>query len=158
MTDPVQLDYRAVRRQATIAAAPIGAVLAGLVTAACLRSVPRESLGLMLIAGAMLGGGAGLAGFWRLAVPRKGTFSLMLAPFAGLAAGLFAHLCVWILFVVATDWMSVDATTNLAATFGFTITMMALSVVLVGAVSLPLAVLAALGLTIWSRSRMARAA
>jgi hypothetical protein len=156
MTDPS--DFPRLRRRATIAAAVLGAGLAGLVTAACLRTLPRDGLGLMLIAGAMLGGGAGLAGFWRLAVPRNGSFSLALAPLAGIAAGLAAHFCVWVIFFVATDWMSIDAAANLAAAFGFTITMMALSVVLVGAVSLPLAVLASLGLTLWCRARMRHAA
>jgi hypothetical protein len=142
----------------TVAAALLAAAAAAVVGLSIAGGISRDAVGIGLFSGGIVGSAVGMGFFWRLLVPRGGSYSVPFSILAGLLAAIAAHIIAWLGFLVAVSIASAQSLPDLAEAFGFSISMLATSVILAGMVTIPAGIAVAVVVTVWCRWRRSRTA
>jgi len=150
-------EYGRLVLRGTLLAGAGGLIAAGAILGYLLGGIPTDLYGRSLLAGGLFGGAVASAILWRCLVPRRGGFSIALAPVAGVFAVLLAHAAAWLCpFLVSFMVVGTDSLQEFLQSLGFIAVMAAFSFFLIGAVTLPVAVALATSVALWCRWRFDR--
>jgi hypothetical protein len=148
--------FAAIVRQGTLAAGILAALAGEAIVLVLLGGLPQDVACVALNLGAAAGAGLALAACWRWIVPRGESFGLLRTVIAGCAAAVVTHAVVWLGFFWASVLASHDSFPDVARALGFTASLVVVSLLLAGLVTVPAAVTVALAVTFWCRHRLAQ--